>query len=143
MFMGTYNNSIDSKNRMIIPAKHRDHLGPRCVLTRGLDRCIDIYTLEDWEKQMEKIEDLPQSDPAVRAFIRHFCASASECELDKQGRVLIPQELIDYAGITKDLVTMGAMRKIEVWAREVWCTPDNKSRLDSDQFAEALEKYNF
>ena len=143
MFMGTYHNSIDSKNRMIVPSKHRGHLGDRCVLTRGLDKCIDLYSMDDWEKQMEKIEALPQSDPAVRAFIRHFCAGAVECELDRQGRVLIPQELLDYAGVKKNLVTMGAMRKIEIWADEVWSTPDNDSRLSSEEFAEALEKYNF
>ncbi|MDD6155223.1 MAG: division/cell wall cluster transcriptional repressor MraZ [Eubacteriales bacterium] len=143
MFMGTYYNSIDAKKRMIVPAKHRERLGKTCVLTKSLDKCIDVYTMEDWEKQMEKIEVLPQSDPAVRAFIRHFCANATECDIDKQGRLLIPQELVDYAGIKKDLVTMGAMRKIEIWAKEVWSTPGNDSRLNSEDFAKALEKYNF
>ncbi len=143
MFMGTYYNSIDSKNRLIVPSKHRDQLGGKCVLTKGLDTCLYIYSLNDWEKQMEKIAELPESDPKVRAFIRHFCANAVECEFDRQGRVVIPQPLIDYAEIKKDLVTMGAMKKIEIWSREVWETPDNEGKMDSQEYAEALEKYHF
>ena len=88
MFMGTAYNSIDEKNRMIVPSKLRAGLGARCILTKGLDKCLYIYTTADWEVQMEKISRLPESDPKVRAFIRHFCANAAECEFDKQGRCL-------------------------------------------------------
>jgi len=143
MFMGTSNNSIDEKNRMIVPAKLRAELGARCILTKGLDQCLYIYTTEDWDKQMEKIALLPDSDPKVRAFIRHFCANACECEFDKQGRIIIPQELKTYAGIEKDLVTMGAMTKIEIWSREVWNAPDNDSKMERADFAQALTEYNF
>ncbi|MEE0741459.1 MAG: division/cell wall cluster transcriptional repressor MraZ [Emergencia sp.] len=141
--MGTFNNSIDAKNRMIVPSKHRDQLGGRCVLTRGLDQCLYIYSMAEWEKQMEKIEALPESDPKVRAFIRHFCANAVDCEFDKQGRIVIPAELKEYAGIDKELVTMGAMRKIEVWSREVWDAPDNENKMDSEEFADSLAEYRF
>jgi len=143
MFMGTYYNSIDAKNRVIVPSKHRDQLGGRCVLTKGLDICLYIYSMEDWEKQMEKIAQLPESDPKIRAFIRHFCANATECEFDKQGRIIIPNELKEYARISKELVTMGTMKKIEIWSKEVWETPDNEGKMDSEEFAGALEKYNF
>jgi len=143
MFMGTYYNSIDAKNRMIVPSKHRDQLGGRCVLTKGMDKCLNIYSMAEWEKQMEKIEALPESDPKVRAFIRHFCANAADCEFDKQGRIVIPAELKEYAGIDKELVTMGAMRKIEVWSKEVWEAPDNENKMDSDEFAESLAQYKF
>ena len=143
MFMGTSNNSIDEKNRMIVPANLRAELGARCILTKGLDQCLYIYTTEDWDKQMEKISRLPESDPKVRAFIRHFCANACECEFDKQGRIIIPQELKTYAGIEKDLVTMGAMTKIEIWSREVWNAPDNDSKMERADFAQALTEYNF
>lgn len=143
MFMGTYNNSIDAKNRMIVPSKHRDQLGGRCVLTRGLDKCLYIYSMAEWEKQMEKIEALPESDPKVRAFIRHFCANAADCEFDKQGRIVIPAELKEYAAIDKELVTMGAMRKIEVWSREIWEAPDNENKMDSEEFADSLSQYKF
>ena len=143
MFMGTSNNSIDEKNRMIVPSKLRGELGSRCILTKGLDQCLYIYTTADWDKQMEKISRLPESDPKVRAFIRHFCANACECEFDKQGRIIIPQELKVYAGIEKELVTMGAMTKIEIWSREVWNAPDNDSKMEKEDFAQALADYNF
>ena len=143
MFMGTSYNSIDEKNRMIVPSKLRAGLGARCILTKGLDRCLYIYTSEDWDKQMEKIAQLPESDPKVRAFIRHFCANAAEGDFDKPGRIIIPQELKQYAGIEKELVTMGAMSKIEVWSREVWDSPDNESKMENEDFARALAEYNF
>lgn len=143
MFMGTYRNSIDAKNRMIVPSKHRDQLGGRCVLTKGLDTCLYIYSMDEWERQMDKIAQLPESDPEIRAFIRHFCSNATDMEFDKQGRIVIPQELKDYAEIDRELVTMGAMKKIEVWSREKWEDPDNESRMDHRDFAEALRKYNF
>ncbi|MBR5230244.1 MAG: division/cell wall cluster transcriptional repressor MraZ [Firmicutes bacterium] len=143
MFMGTSNNSIDEKNRMIVPSKLRGELGSRCILTKGLDQCLYIYTTADWDKQMEKISRLPESDPKVTAFIRHFCANACECEFDKQGRIIIPQELKVYAGIEKELVTMGAMTKIEIWSREVWNAPDNDSKMEKEDFAQALADYNF
>lgn len=143
MFMGTYNNTIDAKNRMIVPAKHRERLGPRCVLTRGLDNCLYIYTMEDWENQMAKVAVLPESDPKVRAFIRHYCANATECEFDKQGRIIIPPELKAYAAIRKDLVTMGAMNKIEIWAKEVWDAPENEHKLGTEEFSKALAEYDF
>ena len=143
MFMGTSYNSIDEKNRMIVPSKLRAGLGTRCILTKGLDRCLYIYTTDDWEKQMEKISQLPETAPKVRAYIRHFCSNAAECEFDRQGRIIIPQELKAYAGIEKELVTMGAMSKIEVWSRDVWDAPDNDSKMENEDFAKALAEYNF
>ena len=143
MFMGTTYNSIDDKKRMIVPAKMRSSLGNSCILTKGLDLCLYIYTVEDWEKQLEKISKLPEGDPKVRAFIRHVCANAAECEFDKQGRIVIPQDLIDYAHIEKELVTMGAMSKIEVWAKEEWEAPDNTGRTDAENYDAALMGYNF
>ena len=143
MFMGTAYNSIDEKNRMIVPSKLRAGLGTRCILTKGLDKCLYIYTTADWEVQMEKISRLPESDPKVRAFIRHFCANAAECEFDKQGRIVIPQELKSYADIEKELVTMGAMSKIELWSKDVWESPENDNRMETEDFANALSEYNF
>ena len=143
MFMGTTYNSIDDKNRLIVPSRLRSELGNRCVMTKGLDTCLNIYTMSSWEKQMEKISRMPESDPKVRAFIRHFCGNAVECELDKQGRIVIPQELKTYAEIDRDLVTMGAMSKIEVWSRPLWDSPENDSKMDKEEFASALKEYNF
>ncbi|MBR6472355.1 MAG: division/cell wall cluster transcriptional repressor MraZ [Firmicutes bacterium] len=143
MFMGTTYNSIDDKNRVIVPSRLRNELGKSCVLTKGLDKCLYIYTTDSWAKQMEKIAKLPESDPKVRAFIRHFCANAIECDFDKQGRIIIPQELKSYAAIEKELVTMGAMSKIEIWSRETWDDPSNDGRMDTADFADALIEYNF
>ena len=143
MFMGTFYNSIDAKNRIIIPSKHRESLGGKCVITKGMDKCLVIYSIEDWEKMVEKIAQLPESDADVRAFIRHRFANAQECEFDKQGRINIPVQLKEYAGIDKELVTLGAMKTIEIWSRELWETPDNEGNMDDNDFAEALKKYNF
>ena len=129
MFMGTTYNSIDEKNRMIVPSKLRAGLGSRCILTKGLDKCLYIYTAEDWEKQMEKVAKLPESDPKVRAFIRHFCANASECEFDKQGRILVPASLRKYADLQKDVVLTGMDTRIELWSAEKW---DVESDLDDE-----------
>lgn len=143
MFMGTYYNSIDAKNRMIVPSKHRDQLNGRCVLTRGWDKCLYIYPVAEWEKQMEKIENLPESDPKVRAYIRHFCANAAELEFDKQGRIVVPPELKDYGEFDKELVTMGAMKKVEVWSKEVWEAPENEmNSMDAETIANSLAHYN-
>ena len=143
MFMGTTYNSIDEKNRMIVPSKLRAELGARCILTKGLDKCLYIYTTEDWTNQMDKMAKLPESDPKVRAFIRHFCANAAECEFDKQGRIVIPPVLKAYANIEKELVTMGAMSKIEVWSKDVCEAPENDSKMETEDFANALAEYNF
>ena len=144
MFMGTYYNSIDAKNRMIVPSKHRDKLGGRCILTKSsMDPCLCIYTVQDWEAQAEKMARLPESDPAVRRFVRESFANATECEVDRQGRIVIPNELKKYAEITKDLVTMGAMKKVEIWAKEVWDRVNSEDEMDAGELTKALEKYQF
>ncbi|MBP3815717.1 MAG: division/cell wall cluster transcriptional repressor MraZ [Firmicutes bacterium] len=143
MFMGTYNNSIDAKNRMIVPAKHRDQLGDGCVITIGIEKCLTIYSQESWNKQAEKMESIPESDLESRKYVRLFFSHAEECTFDKQGRIIIPEHLKDYAGITKELVTMGVKTKIEVWAKEVWDAPDNRGKIEPDKWADALLKYGF
>ena len=135
MFEGTYQNSIDDKNRMIIPAKIRDGLGCTCVLTKGTDRCLDIYTLANWENVAVKLRALNTLDAKNRRIARHFFANASTCEIDKQGRVIIPQDLREYAGIEKDLLTFGVGAKIEVWSKAVW---ENEEDIDSGEVAQEL-----
>ena len=140
MLMGTYYNSIDAKNRIIVPSKQRDDLGGRCVLTKGLDTCLYIYTMSDWEQQLEKIEKLPESVPEIRAFKRSFFGNAVECELDKQGRIVVPTTLVEYARIKKELVTVGTGKKIEIWSKELWDEPGKESTLSTE---DVLEKYNY
>ncbi len=142
MFTGTYQNSIDSKNRMIIPSRYRDLLGGHCMLTRGFDRCLYIYAMDDYEVLVDKIRKLPQSDKDVRKFIREFFSNTEECHLDSQGRILIPQHLRDYAGITKNLVTKGAMDKIEIWSTEVLADPEGENMMDNEEFVRKLDMYD-
>ena len=142
MFTGTYQNSIDSKNRMIIPSRYRDQLGGHCMLTRGFDRCLYIYSLEDYEVLVNKIRKLPQSDRDVRKFIREFFSNTEECHLDSQGRILIPQHLRDYAGISKNLVTKGALDKIEIWSTEVLSDPEGENMMDNEEFVKKLDMYD-
>ena len=147
MFVGKYNNSIDSKSRVIVPAKFRDELEGRCIIAKSLDRCLTIYPLAQWEKFVEeKLEILPAGNPQARKLKRHFYSSAAECDVDKQGRLTIPQELKDYAGIDKDLVTIGNNRSIEVWSKEFWdaeLDPETGELISASEAAEGLEIYGF
>ena len=141
MLMGKYQNSIDSKYRMIIPSKFRDQLGYTCVLTRGIDNCLYIYPADEWEGLMGKLSGLPMSDPDARAFVRHFYANAVECDIDSQGRMTIPQELRDWAGIKKELVTVGLLDKIEIWSKDNWEDATNKTELEQSDFAKKMIEY--
>lgn len=141
MFMGSYKNSIDVKSRMIIPSKYRDALGLKCVVTKGIDRCLYIYPVDEWDNFAAKLATLPKADANARNFVRHFYANAEECEIDRQGRITISQTLRDYAGIQKELSTMGTGEKIEVWARDVWENDDNAVDMDGAAIAEGMEKY--
>ncbi len=141
MLMGKYQNSIDSKYRMIIPSKFRDQLGYTCVLTRGIDNCLYIYPADEWEGLMGKLSGLPMSDPDARAFVRHFYANAVECDIDRQGRMTIPQELRDWAGIKKELVTVGLLDKIEIWSKDNWEDATNRTELEQSDFAKKMIEY--
>ena len=147
MFVGKYNNSIDSKSRVIVPAKFRDELEGRCIIAKSLDRCLTIYPLAQWEKFVEeKLEILPAGNPQARKLKRHFYSSAAECEVDKQGRLTIPQELKEYAGIEKELITVGSDKTIEVWSREHWedeLDPDTGELMNASEVAESMEQYGF
>lgn len=147
MFVGKYNNSIDSKSRVIVPAKFRDELEGRCIIAKSLDRCLTIYPLVQWEKFVEeKLEILPAGNPQARKLKRHFYSSAAECDVDKQGRLTIPQELKEYAGIEKELITVGSDKTIEVWSREHWedeLDPDTGELMNASEVAESMEQYGF
>ena len=141
MFMGKYQNSIDAKNRMIVPSKYREELGYKCVLTKGIDKCLYIYPMSEWERFMTKLSALPSSDMNARAFVRHFYANAVECEVDRQGRLTIPQELRDYAGIDKELVTIGILDKIESWSRAEWENAEDGPQLAPEDIAQKMAEY--
>jgi len=141
MFIGSYQNSIDAKFRMIVPAKYRDELGFKCVMTRGIDKCLYIYPLGEWEIFAEKLKQLPRSNAKARMFVRHCYGNAEECEIDRQGRVTIPQSLRQYAGIGKELMTIGNGEKIEVWNRDEFESSYKESGLEGVDIAEGMEQY--
>ena len=136
MFMGEYQHSVDLKGRLIIPSKFREQLGDRMVVTRGLDGCLYIYSPEGWEKFLGKLESLTLLKKADRKFMRFFVAGATECELDKQGRILLPAPLRSAAGIDKDVVLAGMMEIIEVWDKDKW--EDNNNYEDMNDVAESM-----
>ena len=142
MFTGTFENSIDDRNRMIIPAKYRDAFKAGCVLARGFDKCLYIYTMDDWNVLVGKFAKISQVDKEMRRFMREFFSNAEECIPDKQNRIVIPQNLKRYAALEKDLVTMGVMDKVEVWSKEVLNDPDGENMLDNDAFVAKLAQYD-
>lgn len=151
MFVGKFQNSIDSKSRLIIPAKFREELGGRCVIAQSLDKCLTISTEAEWENFLQELKALPRSNAEARMIRRYFNQSAALCDVDKQGRVTIPQELKEYAGITKELVTIGNIDNIEVWSKENFekdafaqAGDDvSASGINASEIAAKLEKYGF
>lgn len=138
MFYGEYQHSVDSKGRVIIPSKIRDGLGEKFIVTKGLENCLFAYSSEEWANLEAKIKSLPFTDKDVRAFTRFFFAGASECEVDKQGRILIPQNLREYAGIEKDVYILGVSNRVEVWDKTKWEEYNNDENMSTDKIAEKM-----
>jgi MraZ protein len=141
LLMGVYQNSIDTKNRLVVPAKFREELGYKCVLTRGLDQCLVIYPMETWAEQQKALAALPRSDEKARAFLRYMYANAVECEIDKQGRITLPQYLREIAKIDKELVTIGMLDRAELWDRDVYDNSENGGKLSPEDFKELGDTY--
>ena len=138
MFMGEYNHTIDAKGRLIIPAKFRETLGEEFILTRGLDGCLSIYPMDEWKSFEEKLKALPLTDKNARAFLRFFVAGATSCELDRQGRILVPSTLREFAGLEKEVVLTGSLTRIEIWSKEK-CL-ENSNYDDMDSIAASMQK---
>ncbi|AOC56890.1 MULTISPECIES: division/cell wall cluster transcriptional repressor MraZ [Bacillus] len=136
MFMGEYQHTIDSKGRMIIPAKFRDGLGEQFVLTRGLDQCLFGYPMSEWKLIEEKLKALPLTKKDARAFTRFFFSGAVECDLDKQGRINIASNLLQYAKLEKECVVIGVSNRIELWSKSIW---EQYTEEQEDSFAEIAE----
>lgn len=139
MFIGEYQHALDVKNRMIIPSKFREDLGVSFVITKGLDGCLYAYTLEEWKKLEEKLKTLPLTSKDARAFVRFFFSGAAEIEIDKQGRALIPQNLIEYANINRDIVSIGVSTRLEIWSKERW-NEYNDQNIDFEGIAEKMSE---
>ncbi|WP_366207911.1 division/cell wall cluster transcriptional repressor MraZ [Bacillus amyloliquefaciens] len=136
MFMGEYRHTVDAKGRMIVPAKFRESLGEQFVLTRGLDQCLFGYPMNEWKLIEEKLKALPLTKKDARAFTRFFFSGATECELDKQGRVNIASSLLNYAKLEKECVVIGVSNRIELWSKVIW---EQYTEEQEDSFAEIAE----
>jgi MraZ protein len=140
MFIGEYNHSLDPKNRLIIPSKFREQLGEAFVMTKGLDNCLFVYSIDEWRVVEEKLKTLPMTNKDARAFVRFFFAGASECEIDKQGRTLVPSNLKEYANVDKDVVIIGVSTRIEIWSLEEWNKFNNDADISYEDVAEKMSQ---
>ena len=118
MLMGEYHHNLDDKKRLIIPSKFREEIGEKFVVTRGLDGCLFVYSLVEWDKIINKLKTLPFTKKDARTFMRFFLSAASICEFDKQGRINLVNSLIEYAKIQKECVIIGVNDRLEIWAAE-------------------------
>jgi MraZ protein len=143
MFTGEFEHSVDDKGRLTIPAKFRDELASGVVVTRGLDNCLWAFSRSEWEKLAEKIATLPKTSQAARNFTRFMFASASESIPDRQGRVLIPQNLRDYAGISNETAVIGVMDRVEIWNPDRWSEAFSNVENNSDEIAAQLHELGF
>ncbi|HIW38312.1 division/cell wall cluster transcriptional repressor MraZ [Jeotgalicoccus meleagridis] len=138
MFMGEYKHNLDTKGRIIVPSKFRDLLSEQFIITRGLDRCLFAYTMDEWARIEEKLKTLPLTKKDARKFTRLFFSGATNVEIDKQGRINIPQNLRDYAGLEKDCTVIGVSSRIEIWDTNAWEGFYTESEENFEDIAEDL-----
>ena len=138
MFMGEYNHTIDTKGRLIVPSKFREVLGDEFVVTKGLDGCLFVYDNKEWSAFEEKLKALPLMNKESRKFVRFFLAGATNAEVDKQGRILIPSVLREFAGLDKDVVLVGVGSRIEIWSKTKW--EDASEYDDMEEIAEHMSE---
>ena len=138
MLIGEYKHTLDTKKRLSMPSKWRKELGTKLVVTRGLDNCLFVYPQKEWLKITEKIGQLPLGQADTRSFNRFFLSGAVEVEVDTVGRILVPDFLKDFAGLTAKVVLAGIYDRVEIWAENKW--EDYKRRIEgqADQLAEKL-----
>lgn len=137
MLIGEYEHSLDDKGRLIMPAKFREDIGEKFIVTKGLDGCLFAFSLEEWKVFEQKLRALPISNKDARAFSRFFFAGAIDCELDKQGRFLISNNLRGFAELLKDVIIIGMESRIEIWNKDKWekCDED----MSADEIAEKMQ----
>ncbi|OAT81816.1 division/cell wall cluster transcriptional repressor MraZ [Desulfotomaculum copahuensis] len=142
MFMGEFQHTIDAKGRLIIPARFREGLGDKFVLTKGLDGCLFAYPPQEWTALESKMRSLPFTRADARAFVRFFFAGACECEVDKQGRILIPGNLREYAALEKDVVVIGVSSRVEIWSAGRWRDYNDRAAGSVEQIAEKIVDFD-
>ena len=143
MLVGEFQHNIDAKGRMIMPAKFRPELGQQFVITRGLDGCLFGYPMESWTDLQEKLKQLPLAKKDARKFTRFFYSAATEVEIDKQGRINIPQNLIEFAKIDKECRVIGVSDRIEIWSSDLWDSFAEEAEEDFESIAEEMIDFGF
>jgi len=134
MFIGEFQHNIDVKGRIAVPAKFRNQLSGGAIVTRGLDKCLFLFSIAEWEKLAGKIVSLPLTQANSRAFSRLMLAGASDCEIDAQGRILIPDYLRKYAGLEKEVIITGLYNRAEIWDLNCW----NKYKMETESRSEEI-----
>lgn len=137
MLVGRYDQNIDPKGRVNIPAKFRPSLGETFVVAVGDEKCVNIYPLSEWDAFMERINSVPAEDRAM--VMRYIQQSSAECGLDSQGRVVIPPSIREYAELTKEIIVVGEHKKVEVWSLDNW-NKYSKDNFDMDKLADIMKQ---
>ncbi len=143
MFIGEYQHNLDTKGRITLPSKFREELGEEFFITKGMDNCLFVYTQEEWIKMDEKINGLKLSRKEARGIARLFYAGAINVSLDKMGRVLLPQNLRDYATLEKEAVVIGVSSRIEIWDKTAWEAYNDDDDLNYDILTEKMADIDF
>ena len=136
MLIGEYEHTIDAKGRLSMPSKLRRDMGEAFIVTKGLDGCLFAFSQEEWKNFETKLKALPLSDKNARNFVRFFLAGATECEIDKQGRFLIPSNLREAGKLEKEAVIIGVGTRLEIWNKDVWTSKDEE--ISADEIAENM-----
>ena len=138
MLIGEYEHSLDAKGRLIMPAKIREDIGEKFIITKGLDGCLFGFSQTEWTNFEEKLKTLPLTNKNARDFVRFFLSGAIECEIDKQGRFLIASNLREYSSLEKEAVIIGVGTRIEIWNKEKWKQYNSEENISADEIAENM-----
>ncbi len=138
MLIGEYKHNLDPKKRLAIPARFRKEIGDKVVVTRGLDQCLFVYNLEEWQKEVEKLSSLLTGTADKRNFARLLLSGATDIELDALGRILIPDYLKNFAGLKEKVVIVGVYKRLEIWNEENWENYKERVEKQTDSLAEKL-----
>ncbi len=138
MFIGEYNHNLDDKGRLAVPKKFRSDLSKGAVVTKGLDNCLFLYTKKEWQKLAEKLASLPFAQANTRAFARLMLAGAMDVDIDKQGRIILPEYLREFAGVKKEVVVAGLYSRLEIWDSQKWAEYKKRTEVESNVIAEQM-----
>ena len=139
MLIGEYEHSLDAKGRLIMPAKIREDIGEKFIVTKGLDGCLFGFSQDEWANFEDKLKTLPLTNKNARDFVRFFLSGAIECEIDKQGRFLIASNLREYASMEKEVVIIGVGTRIEIWNKEKWEEHNSEENLSIEEIEQNME----